>query len=444
MKKTTLLGILIFISIKSFALWSPMGSGLPDRVRALCVHNGELYAGGDFTEHIKKWDGISWVSVGGGLNGTAFPKVHALISFNGELYAGGSFTVAGSASGNIAKFDGNNWVAVGDGLGGVIGAEVRCFAEFNGVLYAGGTFTQSGTSSLSKVAKLNSAGNAWSQTGGSAPPNCSAGVYAITSYYNELYVGGQGSAPWMNKLNVSGTAWLNMPAGGLQTGVGVYALAAFKYPNSNSTTLFIGGDFTGLPSPTCCLYNLGLWGSTMNIFSSGVTDQVNAFLSTSDYIYAGGVFTCAGIHSSTNVAKRSTTIPWDTMGVTFNNAVNTFAVFNGSLVAGGQFTTANGTTVDHIAINDGVLVSDNSRENSQVNCRIYPNPASVQLSILIDQLPAGTRSIEILDLLGKPIHEDVFSSVELKVDVSNLPKGIYFYVLREEAVEVKKGKFIIE
>lgn len=442
MKKTPLLWLLIFISIRSMALWSPLGSGLPDRVRALCVHNGELYAGGDFTEHVKKWDGISWVSVGGGLSGTTAPKVDALISYNGELYAGGSFSVAGSVSGNIAKFDGNNWVAVGDGLGGVAGAEVKCLYEWNGTLYAGGTFVTSGNSSLSKIGKLIS--NSWQQVGGSAPTNCSAGVYAISAYYNELYVGGQGSAPWMNKLNVAGTAWLAMPSGGLQTGVGVYALAPFKYPNSASVSLFIGGDFTGFPSPTCCILYAGTWGSSMNTFSSGVSDQINTFLSTSDFIYAGGAFTVAGIHTATNVTKRSTSLPWDTVGVTFNNAVNAFAIYNGSLVAGGQFTFANGTSVNHIAINDGVLVSDNARENSSVKCMIYPNPASVQLSILIDQMNAGMKSIEIFDLLGIPIYDDVFSSIELKIDVSNLPKGIYFYVLKEDAKDVKKGKFIID
>ena len=426
------------------ALWSPMGNGLPDRVRALCVHNGELYAGGDFTEQIKKWDGISWVSVGGGLSGTTSPKVDALISYHGELYAGGSFSVAGSASGNIAKFDGNNWVAVGDGLGGILGAEVKCFAEFQGLLYAGGTFTQSGTSSLSRIARLDSAGNAWSQAGGGAPPNCSAGVYAIASYYNELYVGGQGSAPWMNKLNVAGSNWLAMPAGGLQSGTGVYALAPFRYPSAASVSLFIGGDFAFPPSPTCCTFFLGSWGSSSNAFSSGATDQINTFLSTSDYLYAGGVFTVSGIHTATNVTKRSTSLPWDTVGVTFNNAVNAFAIYNGSLVAGGQFTLANGTTVNHIAINDGVLVSDNSMENSSVNCRIYPNPASVQLSILTDQMNAGMKSIEIFDLPGKQICEEVFSSAELKLDVSNLPKGIYFYVLKDDAKEIKKGKFIID
>jgi len=437
-----LLGIFIFNN--ATAGWIPLGNGLPARVRTVCVHNGELYAGGDFTELVKKWDGASWVSVAGGLSGTAFPKIDALISFNGDLYAGGSFTIAGSASGNIAKFDGNNWVAVGDGLGGIAGSEVKCLTEFNSALYAGGTFNQSGVFALSKVAKLNAAGNTWSQVGGGAPSKCSAGVYAMAVYYNEFYVGGQGSAPWINKLNLAGNAWVDLAPGGLTTGVGVYALAAFRYPSAASMSLFIGGDFTGQPSGTCCVYNNGTWGTSSNVFSSGVADQINAFLSTTPYLYTGGVFTCNGLHLCTNIAKRSTTIPWDSVSVNFNGSVDAFAILGGFMVAGGNFTTANGTTVNYIAINDGIFVSVNETVNHEPNPIIYPNPSCNKATFCFNEIQARSKSVSIIDVAGKIIYKNETSDPELVIEVGDFPKGIYFYRISGNDEDIKKGSFIVE
>src|SRR5689334_6959746 len=140
MKRILLIFICMVLVRSSFAQWAAMGSGPGGIVRALCVHNGELYAGGDFTGLVKKWSGNSWVAVGS-LSGTSAPKVNCLISYNGVLYAGGSFTVAGSELGNVAKLSGSTWVATeSGGLGSTAsGSEVKCLYGWNGNLYAGGT-----------------------------------------------------------------------------------------------------------------------------------------------------------------------------------------------------------------------------------------------------------------------------------------------------------------
>ena len=89
-------------------------------VHALTVYNGELIAGGEFTNaggvpanYIAKWNGISWSPLGSGTNA----EVDALTVFNGELIAGGRFTNAGGVDVNfIAKWNGTSW---DDELGGV-------------------------------------------------------------------------------------------------------------------------------------------------------------------------------------------------------------------------------------------------------------------------------------------------------------------------------------
>jgi len=433
MKNLISLVCLIVASFQSFATWQALGSGVGGRVYALAVHNNALYAGGNFTGLISKWDGVNWVTVGAGLTGT---NVRCLISFNGELYAGGIFNLAGT-SGNVARWDGINWVAVGDGLGGVAGSGVMCFKERNGELYAGGTFNQSGTSSVSKIAKLMN--TAWHQVGGGAPPNCTAGVYAMENYNGQLYVGGQGSAPWMNILDPGGTVWTSMPTvGGLVSGIGVYALGAFHYPNQSTISMFVGGDFTSPPSSTCCVYSNGIWGTALNAFSSGATDQVNAFLSTSDFLYAGGVFT---VNGATNIAKKGISTPWVSLNVTLNGSVDAFAIYQGYLVCGGNFITADGNTVNHVVINDGVFVSSNDQDEQQ-GPALFPIPAHSSIHYS-PQSNHDVRQLTIYDACGKQVFETQIQK-ECDIDLRNLKSGMYFYAISERGIKISGGKIILE
>ncbi len=455
MKKLVLIIVSIFLVQSSFAQWSGMGTGPGGKVRALCVHNGELYAGGDFTGLVKKWNGSSWVAVGS-LTGTTSPKVNTLISFNGTLYAGGSFTITGSNKGNVAKLSGSTWVATESaGLGGTAGSEVKCFYIWSNSLYVGGTFDQSGGSFLSKIGKF--VNNTWQQVGGGGPSNCLSGVYAIAAYNNELYVGGQGSAPWINKLNTAGTAWLDMPSGGLTSGTGVYALASFVYPSGTSPSLFIGGDFANTPSSTVCVFSSGVWGTAVNTFSSGVSDQVNCFLtsivgggtSATGSIYAGGVFSVTGIHTATNLAKRTKTIPWDTAGTpAFNNGIRALCYFSGYLVAGGDFTVPGSyvaryaTTVDVEEISDNIIVNT-----------FYPNPI-IKEALLKVQTKNLLRQPELkmLDVNGKEMmaHTSTNSfnhsqnEIEFRVDREGLAAGIYYYTVVDEERIIATGKVVIE
>lgn len=445
MKRIILAVISILFVQLSVAQWSGMGAGPGGKVRALCSHGGTLYAGGDFTGLVKKWNGSSWVAVGTGLSGT---KVNALMSFNGVLYAGGLFTMSASNF-NVAKWNGSSWVSVGDGLAGVGGSEVKAFCIYNNVLYAGGTFTQSGMASVSKVAKLNGAGTAWSQVGGGAPPKCTAGVYAMAVYYNEFYVGGQGSAPWINKLNVGGTGWVELASGGLSAGTGIYALMSFKYPNQNAYSLFIGGDFAS-PFPTCCTYYSGSWGTSFNTFSGGVADQVNCFAASSagavGNIYAGGVFTVNGV---ANLAKKPISGPWAAEGTNpFNGSVNAMCFFSGYLVAGGDFTSPGtnvarfATTIDVEEVNENILVN-----------QVYPNPVIRESLLKVQTKNSLTRpELRMMDVSGKTITArtslSVFNrshnEIEFRIDREGLASGIYFYHVVDEERTVATGKIMVE
>jgi len=136
--------------------WTPLATSitrplfsLVGGVRALLVlPNGDLIAGGDFTEidgvparRIARFDGSTWHPLGPGITGPeAIPAQTAVfalaLSPDGDIIAGGQFTHIGElAANNIARWDGAAWHALGSGQSGHVAA-----LQYlpSGVLAAGG------------------------------------------------------------------------------------------------------------------------------------------------------------------------------------------------------------------------------------------------------------------------------------------------------------------
>jgi hypothetical protein len=91
--------------------FQPLANGInTGTVNTFTIHNNLLYLGGGFvnvngnsipSKYIAQWTGTGWVSVYTGMNAS----VSALADYQGDLYAGGSFTQASNASMTyIAKY----------------------------------------------------------------------------------------------------------------------------------------------------------------------------------------------------------------------------------------------------------------------------------------------------------------------------------------------------
>jgi hypothetical protein len=119
-----------------------MGPQMGERVFALEVYNGELYAGGFFLNGVSKWTGSQWVAAGGGIPNSA---VRDIMVYGNDLIAVGDFLYEpGSPMRDIARFNGTSWQPVGLGIG-FEGATTDdpgfTLATFGDELVVGGWFT---------------------------------------------------------------------------------------------------------------------------------------------------------------------------------------------------------------------------------------------------------------------------------------------------------------
>jgi len=177
------------------------GGGLNNKVNDLEIHDGILYAGGEFTEaggiaadKIAAWDGSSWSALShGGINGN-FTNVDALLSTSGGLIVGGKFTSVGDPAliaTNIAAWNpGNGWAKMGSNLDGPVFA----LTLFQGKIVAGGRFGNI-PGGFNNIATWNGEWTKLGEQGAvnikSATPHPDDGVHALAVYKDQLIAGGQ-------------------------------------------------------------------------------------------------------------------------------------------------------------------------------------------------------------------------------------------------------------
>jgi len=273
--------------------WSSLGPGLGHYVYDLTVYNGNLIAGGYFNNDIAAWDGTEWSSLGSGISGGA---VYSLTVYNGNLIAAGGFTTAGGAPANrIAQWDGANWSSLGSGMN----APVSSLYVYDGKLFAGGNFTTAGGVAANCIAAWDGAN--WSSPG-SGMSGGSTAVLAMTVYDNKLITGGN--------FNSAG-------------GVAANCIAAWDGAN---------------------WFSLG----------SGVSHLVKSMLIDNGKLIAAGTFSKAGGQIVNYIASWDGT-DWSALGSGFDREVYDICSYNGGIAAVGRFTNA-GIEAEHVAVMDNTAL----------------------------------------------------------------------------------------
>src|SRR4029453_6297717 len=103
---------------------------------------------------------------------------------------------------------------------------------------------------------------------------------------------------------------------------------------------YAGGQFvtTGVGGPS--LFRIAQWNPATNTWSqvgTGMNSAVQALKSYNGSLYAGGSFSTAGGVSTGGLARWNGT-SWSAVGGVFNGVVYALEVHNGELVIGGSFT----------------------------------------------------------------------------------------------------------
>lgn len=323
--------------------WSSLGSGVNDVesasiVRSLAVDGaGNIYAGGEFdsiggiaVNHIAKWNGTSWSSLGSGMDSAVLAVT---VDDSGNLYAGGSFsTVNGIQMHHIAKWDGTAWSALGDDVDYIEKYNCGLSVDNAGNVYMSGSLTLPGGPNY--LLKWN--GETWSAFGD--------GLKTVISLYidasGSVFAGGYDMiSKW------DGSAW--SPFGCYGTNSWISALAVDSCSN-----LYAGGNFSviGTAATGIARWDGSKWCALENQAENGET-----FLFSSNLALGGcGIVYAIGYISGCKSIAKWNGSNWYNIESTISYYTTTLAVDRaGNLYAGGKFDSINSKPVNSIAVWDG-------------------------------------------------------------------------------------------
>jgi hypothetical protein len=336
-----------------------------EAITCICVVGTDVYIGGNFTTlgsepiaYLAKWDGNSWSSVGGGVNG----QVRALaVDENLNLYVGGSFNQAGGdTANNIAMWDGTNWSPLEDQGGNGVNNNVNAIAVDTSGIYIGGGFTTAGGfNNIRFAAKYNNQGS-WESMG--VQWNTGA-VYSIAIAPDHIYLGGAfytfNGAPG-NGIVKSDTSrvWEALGNGStdvvqkimVNAGGTVYALGNFSAdagPAGNRIAKWNGTSWEALGDEPF------EQGETVDFafFEPNTIYTTRFAFQNPNYIYGNGIYKWDGSNWS-GIGQG--------VGEYWTNAlqVKTLEWYDSKLIAGGNFQTAGDKFINSLAQFDGNSWSD--------------------------------------------------------------------------------------
>ena len=329
--------------------WVSLGPGISGGVYALRQYGSALIAGGSFLEAegdtvmgIARWDGAHW----GGLPGDSVDpwsgrSIYTLGERSGRLVVGGDFYEwNGQLAGNIVEWDGTNWYPLDTGFD----SSVHCFADFGGSLHGGGSFrTASGAEAL-RVARWN--GSVWLPLAEPPGAGLDGVVYALAAYQGSVVAAGwfysAGTTPVNNIALWSGSFWA--PLG---EGLNSYVLALAVHDGD----LFAGGGFNAAGGSEA-LYVARWDGASWHPLGNGMNTVVKTLAICQDDLCAGGFFTRADGQWVNHIARWDGS-QWSALGAGIDGVVNALVECDGELVAAGEFNAAGGLPVQNVARWDG-------------------------------------------------------------------------------------------
>lgn len=175
------------------------------------------------------------------------------------------------------------------------------------------------------------------------------------------------------------------------------------------------------------------WTTTKNV--SGVIDNAITLAVIGNCLLVG---TPGGSVYSTSDNGAS----WNNVstGTSLNLAPEAFGMTAGFLFAGVNFKTV-GIWKRAISEFGCTSVGSNLAEENFSSFQIYPNPSAGIFNI---SSSSNISEVEIHTTLGEKIYDKKVNSESTSINLSDKPKGVYFYQVIDNSSVLKSGRIIIE
>jgi uncharacterized delta-60 repeat protein len=374
-----------------------------------------------------------------------------IIQNNGKIIIGGGFTSCNGITRNrIARLNADGTLdSTFDPSIGANNDIIDIAIQNDGKILICGVFSSFNDVSRNRFARLNSDGSLdLSFNPGSGLDNSVSTV--LLQNDGKIIIGGFFNS--YNGITIRKIARLNTDAS-LDTTFNPGTSANQNIDNSliqSDGKIIISGSFTSYNgTPRNRIARLNTDGSIDFSFSpsSGANGIIFSTSIQSDgKIIISGLFSSYDEFSASGIARLNTD---GTLDSTFNTGTGastdifTTAIQNdGKIIIGGTFVSFNGTGRNRIArIQGGVSLSNSNFEKSTVV--IYPNPSNGVFNIHTNTI-SGTKNIIVYSVIGQQVLNQELNSMETSFDISNQPKGIYFYKIFGMNNVIKRGKLVIE
>jgi trimeric autotransporter adhesin len=405
--------------------WVPVGGGADGLVYSAFGWQGDLYIGGTFgragsiaANRAARWNGMEWAALGAGIDG----NVLDFVEHEGNLIAVGRFRGGGGKlSRGVARWTGSVWEPMGAGLS----SEGYAVTVFESQIVAAGPFGLDGKGNpTSRIVRWD--GSSWIPMGSDLTGN----VYDLIVYNGELIVGGDlksaGGVALGNVARWSGSAWVPFGIGALEVVVSTMIIYDGQLVASGYDPLGVGesnavrwdgqtwqplGTQPSREMPALAVLDNVLYGTSAYSASPSGSRVFRwdgaswiALPGLSHRVYSLAVYENALVAAGTNADGSDIPVSrwdgnaWSPMGASFDTGMAKLFVYQGQLLASGNFRRTGNLITPYIAAYGPAQLTQTTITASS------PSPSaigqSVQISVEVSGLTAP--SVGYVTVTGAP------------------------------------------
>jgi Secretion system C-terminal sorting domain len=324
MKQTILILFFSLIVLTSFGqTWQNVGSGVNDNIYDLIKFDNKLYAGGRIG--VKYWDGATWTGLPNPF-GIAYPLTLAV--YNDTLYVGGDFPWSGSIS-HVYKYNGTSWVQVGGDFDEAFWSSTKRLLTFNGQLISGGHYTSINGNTIYNISSWN--GNTWNALGN----GLNGGVWNLAEHNGQLLASGDFTASGTNTTVYRIAKWDGLNWSPIDTTHRFNSAGPMISYNGNLIIGNVWDTISGIQMKGVVKWT----GSNFVSMGNNLIKSVSNFWTLNSELFLSGKIYNFNPNDDDDVVLKWNGFFWEQVGQVFNQPVLTLDDFNNEVFCGGFYTS---------------------------------------------------------------------------------------------------------